>query len=101
MPPRPITACSCVLYPTKKGDYPILITGIYMPPGAQARLEMLETVSNQGLQSHDPEIGQLAHDPNTSVGGHSQLSHEWLSEAGFRELSNPELPKFGKRNCFR
>ena len=96
----PIDACSCILYPTEEDTYQIRITGVYVPPSAEARSEMTEAPLERDYHIRGQGSG-LASDflagdfnPNTWKGGGGKLSHEWLAESGLCELSNPALPTF-------
>ena len=95
--PRPIDGCSCMLYPTKDDQYPVRLTGIYIPQSAEATPELLAGVTQPCAEDQDGPISQLVigdHNANTWQGGCSDKYYEWLSEAGLWELSDPDLPTF-------
>ena len=95
--PRLVDGCSCMLYPTKDERYPIRVTGLYVPPSAEADPELLAEVTQPCVEDRDGQISQLiVGDLNTNTwrGGCSDKYYEWLSEAGLWELSDPDLPTF-------
>ena len=94
----PIDACSCLVYPAHTENYQIRLTGIYLPPSAEATPNMLSALTAPIDLS--PEGGQadLTHliagdlNPNTWKRRDKDLYHEWINEVGIWELSRPELP---------
>ena len=95
--PRLIDGCSCMLYPTKDEQYPVRLTGLYVPPSAEATPELLMGVTQPCNEDRTGQISQLiVGDLNTNTwqGGCSDKYYEWLSQAGLWELSDPDLPTF-------
>ena len=95
--PRPLDSCSCILYPTKEESYGIRLTGLYVPPSAEATPEMMTKVTQPCAEDAKGKLSQVIIgdlNPNTWKGGHKGRYIEWLSEAGLWELSDPDLPTF-------
>ena len=98
--PAPIDSCSCFVYPKHSEGHQIRLTGIYLPPSAEAIPSMLASLTTPlGLSSEGgqkdlthPIAGDL--NPNTWKRRDKDLYLEWFSEAGLWELSRPELPTY-------
>ena len=98
--PSPIDVCSCLVYPTHATGYTICLTGIYVPPSAEATPQMLMPLVApqkflQTATTPNPThlvVGDL--NPNSWKHKDRDLYHEWISEAGFIEHSHPELPTY-------
>ena len=98
--PAPIDACSCLVYPTHETGYTICLTGIYVPPSAEATPQMLMPLVApqkflQTAATPNPThlvVGDL--NPNSWKRKDCDLYHEWINEAGFIELSHPEHPTY-------
>ena len=98
--PKPegdICACSCLIYTGPAADGAVRLTGLYVPPSADATPEMLECLVNPAAQTIDSQGEVLSHllvgdfNPYTWLGKSDQLYHEWTGENGLWELSDPPL----------
>ena len=99
-PPLPIDVCSFILYPSKDAGYGIRVTGIYLPPSAEATPAMLSTLTKANYQSCGLQGGSLSHlilgdlNPNCWKGTKKAGFTEWLMEDGLWELTDPQLATF-------
>ena len=96
-PLLPINACSMLVYPTGEEDYAIRITGVYLPPPPTVTVEpsMLDSLTEKESQTEYATGGTISHlivgdfNQNSWKGGNDSLYHEWITEAGMWELSDP------------
>ena len=98
--PAPIDSCSCIVYPKRCEEQQMRLTGIYLPPSAEAIPSMLRTLTKSLDLSSEGGLRDLTHlivgdlNPNTWKHRDKDLYHEWISEEGLWELSHPELPTY-------
>ena len=99
-PPRPIDICSFLLYPTHTEEWGIRITGIYIPPSAEATPGKLTTITGRDYQSETPRGDTYSHliigdvNPNCWKEKPGEKYHEWLAEDGLWELTDPALATY-------
>ena len=76
------------------------ITGVYIPPSAEATPNMLMALTAQTDLSSEGGLSNMTHlvagdlNPNTWKHREKDLYREWINEAGPWELPHPELPTF-------
>ena len=99
-PKSPVDACSCLLYPAKTEEYSIRLTGLYVPPSAEATPDMLRALTDPADLTSEGGRRNVTHlivwdlNPNTWSRRDKTLYHEWIHENGMWELSHPEQPTF-------
>ena len=99
-PPETIDTCSIILYPTGIEDYAIQITGVYIPPSAQATGEQLSLLTQPGCQAFTRQGSAISHlligdfNPNCWADKGGMQYQEWLSDLGLWGLSDPSLPTY-------
>ena len=96
LPKSPKDAGSCLLYPTQTEKNQIRVTGLYVPPPAEATPDMLIVLAPSAGLSKEGGRHNLTHlvggdlNPNSWSRRDRNLYHEWIHETGTWGLSHPE-----------
>ena len=99
---REISTCSCLIYPTHSVASVIRVTGVYIPPSADATPDMVQflTAPHNQVQTQNGEyinhliVGDF--NQHTWKGKTDDLFHEWVGDSGMWELSDPTIPTHRK-----
>ena len=101
-PHKDIDACSCLLYPYHSVGEVVRISGVYIPPSADATPHMLRALTDLESQSTDSQGNVLSHLLVGDFNQHTwnkktdELFHEWMGDTGMWELSDPRVPTHRK-----
>ena len=99
--PRPggeVNACTCLVFPKQYEEEVVRLTGVYVPPSADATPAMLEKVvaseertqNKAGVVEDHVLTGDFSQ--HTWAGRTDDLYHEWTGALGIWALSDPMSP---------